>query len=351
VTDNQKQMNDRRRQADARSQAIKRFLEEFAADSEHHDLLGEMMVTICRLSRDGCGRGELKVLNRALKELRYAFKVFTPYQGIPKCTIFGSSRTPEDHPQYLQCVKFAQLIQQEGWMVTTGAGDGIMRAGHHGATRKASFGVAISLPFEQDTNTIIAGDHKLVNFKYFFTRKLMFVKEAQAIVLFPGGFGTQDEGFEALTLVQTGKASPIPIVLLDEPQGTYWQHWRTYVQSELLRTNMISPEDMHLFHLTDDAEDAVREIMRYYRRFHSSRFVYDEFVIRMKSPLPDGFVAQINEEYEDLLEGGDIRQKPTALPEEAGEFAELPRLVFNYNKRNAGRLRQLINTINAFEET
>jgi uncharacterized protein (TIGR00730 family) len=343
------QATESRRHAAARAEAIKRFLEEFAP-GDNHDLFGEMMVTICRLARDGCGRGEIKVLNRALKELRYAFKIFAPYDDKLKCTIFGSSRTQENHPQYIQCVKFAQLLQKEGWMVITGAGDGIMRAGHHGATRESSFGVAISLPFEQSTNTIIEGDPKLINFKYFFTRKLMFVKEAEAIVLFPGGFGTQDEGFETLTLVQTGKASPVPIVMLDEPNGTYWQHWRTYVQSELLRTGMISPEDMHLFYLTDSAEAAVAEITRYYRRYHSSRFVGEEFVIRMKHPLPNGMVDQLNEDFEDLLKGGDIRQVAQALPEEATEFPDLPRLVFNYDKRSAGRLRQLINTINLAED-
>jgi uncharacterized protein (TIGR00730 family) len=336
---------DRRRQAEARAKAIDAFLNEFAS-GENQDLAAEMLVTVCRLARDGCGRGEMKVLNRALKELRYAFKTFAPYSEIPKCTIFGSSRTQEDHPQYIQCVEFARLIQQHGWMVITGAGDGIMRAGHHGATREKSFGVAISLPFEQSTNTIIEGDPKLVKFKYFFTRKLMFVKEAQSIVLCPGGFGTQDEGFESLTLIQTGKSSPIPIVLLDEPNGTYWQHWRTYVQSELLRTGMISPEDMHLFYLTDDVEAAVAEIEQFYKRYHSSRFVQDDLVIRMKSALPDGVVHQLNEEFEDLLQGGSIVQHPDALPEEAGEYADLSRLVFSYDKKSAGRLRMLINAIN-----
>jgi len=334
--------------AEARARAINAFLEEFAP-GENQDLAAEMLVTVCRLIRDGCGRGEMKVLNRALKELRFAFKIFAPYDDVPKCTIFGSSRTREDHPQYQQCVKFAKLIQEQGWMVITGAGDGIMRAGHHGATRERSFGVAISLPFEQSNNSIIDGDPKLVKFKYFFTRKLMFVKEAEAIVLCPGGFGTQDEGFESLTLVQTGKSSPMPIVLLDEPNGTYWQHWRTYVQSELLRTGMISPEDMNLFFLTDNAEAAVREITHYYRRYHSSRFVQDYFVIRMKSPLPEGFVHQLNDEFEALLAGGDIAQKLGALPEEAGECADLPRLVFAYDKKSAGRLRQLINRINDFD--
>lgn len=332
----------------ARMRAIKDFLQEFAP-SKSDDLLSEMMITICRLARDECGRGELKILNRALKELRYAFKIFAPYDNVPKVTIFGSSRTDEDHPQYIQCVKFSRLMKEKNWMVITGAGDGIMRAGHHGATREASFGVAISLPFEQSANNIIANDEKLINFKYFFTRKLMFVKEAEAIVLFPGGFGTQDEGFETLTLVQTGKSSPVPIVLVDEPDGTYWQHWRTYVQSELLRTGMISPEDMNLFYLTDDAEDAVREILHYYGRFHSSRFVNDEMVIRLKSPLSEDFVAQLNEDYQDLLKGGDIRQTSEALPEEGGELPDLPRLVFNYDKRSAGRLRQMINAINDFD--
>jgi hypothetical protein len=162
----------------------------------------------------------------------------------------------------------------------------------------------------------------------------------------PGGFGTQDEGFESLTLIQTGKSSPIPIVLLDEPNGTYWQHWRTYVQSELLRTGMISPEDMHLFYLTDDVEAAVAEIEQFYKRYHSSRFVQDDLVIRMKSALPDGVVHQLNEEFEDLLQGGSIVQHPDALPEEAGEYADLPRLVFSYDKKSAGRLRMLINAIN-----
>ncbi|MHC4089102.1 MAG: LOG family protein [Planctomycetota bacterium] len=333
---------------EGRHRAINEFLEAYAR-GEDHDLLGEMMVTICRLSRDGCGRGELKILNTALKELRYGFKVFAPYAETPKVSIFGSSRTPQDHPQYLQAVKFAESMQKAGWMVITGAGDGIMRAGHHGATRKASFGVAIRLPFEQSTNTIIADDEKLVNFKYFFTRKLIFVKEARAIALFPGGFGTQDEGFEALTLVQTGKAPPMPIVMIDEPQGTYWQHWRTYLQSELLRTDMVSPEDMNLLYLTDVAEDAVREITHFYRRYHSSRFVADEFVIRMKSPVDAAVVDGLNEEFGGLVENGRIRQVRRALPEEDGEYAELPRLVFHYNKSNAGRLRLLINVLNDAE--
>jgi hypothetical protein len=238
------------------------------------------------------------------------------------------------------------LIQQQSWMVITGAGNGIMRAGHHGATRKASFGVAISLPFEQSTNTIIADDEKLINFRYFFTRKLMFVKEARAIVLFPGGFGTLDEGFEALTLVQTGKAHPMPIVLIDEPGGTYWAHWRNYVEQELLRPGMICADDMHLFFMTDSAEAGVREIIHFYRRYHSSRYVRDDLVMRLNHPLDEAVLARLNEEFADILTAGTIRQVDQALDEESGEFPDKPRLILAFNKRNAGRLRQFINVIN-----
>lgn len=338
----------RAERAAARSAAIQQFLRKFAS-CDDQDLLEEMVVTICRLARDGCGRGELKILNRALKELRYAFKVFAPYSEIPKVSIFGSARTKENHPQYIQALKFARLIEKAGWMVITGAGGGIMRAGHHGATRESSFGVSISLPFEQTANEIIVDDDKLINFRYFFTRKLVFVKEARAIALFPGGFGTQDEGFEALTLIQTGKSNPIPIVLVDEPGGTYWQHWRIYVKSELLHDGMINPEDMHLFHLTDDAEDAVREITHFYRVYHSSRFVRDEFVIRLNRPLPQDLIERLNGEYADLLSEGRFRQEPQALLDENGEYADKPRLVFKFNRNSVARLRMMLDTINAID--
>ncbi len=330
----------------ARSSAIQKLLNEFAP-CDDQDLLEEMIVSVCRLAQDGCGRGELKLLNRALKELRYAFKTFAPYSEVPKVSIFGSARTKEDHPQFIQAVRFAKLMQTAGWMVITGAGGGIMKAGHYGATREASFGVSISLPFEQTANEIIANDEKLVNFKYFFTRKLMFVKEARAIALFPGGFGTQDEGFEAMTLIQTGKSNPMPILLVDEPGGTYWQHWRTYVKSELLHHGMISPEDMHLFHLTDDAEDAVREVLQFYRVYHSSRFVRKDFVIRLNRIVSPELLDRLNTEYADLLREGRFRVEPAALPEENGEYADKPRLVFAFNRNSVGRLRMMIDVLNS----
>lgn len=329
-----------------RSEAIQKFVHEFAA-CDHEDQLCQMMVTICRLGADDADRGDLKILNSALRELRYAFKIFRPFAGIRKVSIFGSARTPEDHPQYQEARRFAELIERSGWMVITGAGDGIMRAGHHGARRKSSFGVAISLPFEQSTNVFISDDPKLVNFKYFFTRKLIFVKEANAIALFPGGLGTQDEGFESLTLVQTIKTTPTPIVLCDEPGGTYWRRWRSYVKAELLGNRMIDPEDMELFYLADRADDAVEEILRFYRRYHSCRFVGGDFVMRLNAPLPPDVLEEINGEFTDLLIGGRFEQIAGPVPGEDGVHPDRHRLVFQFNRRSAGRLRMMINKINA----
>lgn len=335
-------VEDRRR---ARARAIAGLLAEFAP-SEHDDVLSQMIVTVCRLAADGADRGDLKILNSALRELRYAFKVFAPYADVPKVSIFGSSRTADDHPQYLQAMKFAQLIQQAGWMVITGAGGGIMEAGHHGAKRDSSFGVAISLPFEQETNDVIADDPKLVTFKYFFTRKLIFIKEARAIVLFPGGFGTQDEGFESLTLVQTLKSSPVPIVLCDEPGGTYWQRWRAFVEEELLANRMIDPEDLDLFLITDSAQAAVDELLRFYRRYHSSRFVRDEMVFRLNSPLDAQTLSRVNKDFSDIVMQGRFEQAAGPLEDEEGIYPNKARLVFAFNRRSAGRLRKLIDFVN-----
>jgi uncharacterized protein (TIGR00730 family) len=334
----------------AREQAIHEFLTRFA-DSPDQDLLADILVTVCRLARDGTGRGELKLLSKAFKELRYAFKMFAQYQHVRKVSIFGSSRTPVGHPEYVQADAFARRMREMNWMVITGAGDGIMRAGHDGAGREASFGVAIRLPFEQRTNTIIADDPKLVNFKYFFTRKLLFMKEASAVALFPGGFGTQDEGFEALTLIQTGKAELMPIVLLDAPGGTYWQHWRTYVSAELLRTGMISPEDMYLFKLTDDVEVAVNEIVQFYRRYHSSRYVGDQLVMRLHTPVSVSLIEKLNDTFSGLLSSGLIEQFPGPVEGERGEYPDMPRLVLRFNRRSVGQLRLLINEVNREESS
>jgi uncharacterized protein (TIGR00730 family) len=329
-----------------RDEAIERFLDEYA-DGPGRDLFKDMIVTVCRLARDSCGRGELKIINSAMKELRYAFKIFGPYHETRKVSIFGSARTSEEHPAYEQTMRFASRIIQHQWMVITGAGNGIMRAGHGGAGREASFGVAIRLPQEQNANDFIHADPKLITFKYFFTRKLMFIKEASAVVLFPGGFGTQDECFESLTLVQTGKADPMPIVMVDVPGGTYWKHWLDWSRKELLAHGMINAEDLDLILITDDVEEAVNELVRFYRVYHSARFVRDEYVFRLNSPLADARLAQINETFADVLTDGTFRQEPGPLHEERGEYPDKHRLVFKFNRRNHGRLRQLINLINA----
>ncbi|MGE0480338.1 MAG: LOG family protein [Phycisphaerae bacterium] len=328
----------------ARQQAIEAFAQDYLG-GPNQDLYEDMLLTTCRLARDSAGRGDVKLLAKAVAELRYALKVFAPYKDVRKISVFGSSRTPEDHPNYLAAVEFAAAMRVAGWMCITGAGDGIMKAGHGGAGREASFGVAIRLPFEQKTNSIIANDAKLVNFRYFFTRKLMFIKEASAVALFPGGFGTQDEGFEALTLVQTGKAALVPIVMIEQAGGTYWPHWRRYVESELLRNGMISEQDMSLFAITDNVEAAVAEVTRFYRVYHSMRYVNDDLILRLERPLSARTLDRINADFHGLLAEGDIQQV-AALPEEQGEFADKPRLKLRFDRKSAGRLRQLVNVVN-----
>src|SRR5438270_10007738 len=234
-------------------------------------LVQQIKETADKLIRDHANRGDVKLLNTALKELRYAFKVFAPYRQRRKVTVFGSARLAPEDRAYQQAVLFSRKIAEAGFMVITGAASGIMEAGHVGAGRENSIGVNILLPFEQEANAIIAGDVKLMHLKYFFTRKLLFVKESDAIALFPGGFGTQDEGFEALTLVQTGKSHLFPIVMVDEPGGDYWTRWLDFVKEVLLARQMISPNDLALYKVTDSAEEAVAEVTGFYRVYHSMR--------------------------------------------------------------------------------
>jgi hypothetical protein len=335
--------------AGARDAAIADFLARFAADCPDRDVLADLMVAITRLARDGAGRGDLKLLTSSFKELRYAFKVFAPYHGIRKVSIFGSSRTPAGHPDFLQAVAFARRMRERHWMIITGAGDGIMGAGQRGAGRDASFGVAIRLPHEQKTNVVIADDAKLITFKYFFTRKILFLKEASAIALFPGGFGTQDEGFESMTMIQTGKNNLVPVVMVDAPGGTYWQHWRTYLKAELLHNGMIAEQDMNLFKLTDNIEDAVDEILGFYRRYHSMRYVGPLLVLRLSSPLPPAALERLNDTYASILTEGRIEQHLVPLEGEGeeAEYPDLPRLSLAFNRKDVGTLRLMVNDINA----
>ena len=312
-------------------------------------LLREMLMTVLRLKDAPLDTLDLKILNRTLRELRYAFKVFGQYRDRRKVSIFGSARTQPDDPNYRLATEFAGRIVEAGYMVITGGADGIMGAAQAGAGREQSFGVNIMLPFEQGANAVIADDPKLVNFKYFFTRKLMFLKESQAVALFPGGFGTHDEGFEALTLTQTGKGNPQPIICLQAPGCDYWHEWHRFIAGQLLARKLINEEDMVLFTVAESAEAAVDEIVTFYRVYHSLRFVDRRLVLRLTRRLSGEQLEALNREFADLLETGAFEQR-AALAEEADEpaLADLPRLVFQYHRRSAGRIRQLINRINGF---
>ncbi len=312
------------------------------------DLLDLMQSTIQRLERDGTTRGDLKILSRTLRELRYAFKVFQPYRRRRKVTVFGSARTLPDHPAYQQAVEFSREMARHGWMTITGAGDGIMEAGHVGAGKELSMGLNIQLPFEQSANRVIEGDPKLVTMKYFFTRKLMFVKECSAVVSLPGGFGTLDETAEVLTLLQTGKQTMLPVVLLDHPGGDYWQHFGDFIKSTLLADGMISPEDEALYRITDSVQEAVEETLNFYRVYHSLRYVGDTLVLRICQRLSPEDLAAINENFSDILVEGKIEQVD-ALPEENNEpeLASMPRLKLRFDRKQLGRLRMLIDQINS----
>jgi uncharacterized protein (TIGR00730 family) len=310
-------------------------------------LIDEIKQTADKLAADGATRGDLKILARVLRELRYAFKVFKPYRRRFKVTVFGSARTEREHPAFRQSVAFGEKMAQAGWMVVTGAGPGIMEGAHIGAGKEMSMGVNIMLPFEQESNAVISHDEKLVHFKYFFTRKLIFVKEVHAVALFPGGFGTQDEGFETLTLVQTGKRDPMPIVLIDEPGGTYWAGWLRFVNEELMARGLISEEDLALFKVTDRVDEAVEEIIRFYSAYNSMRYVRNRLVIRLNHEPSDALVERLNDEFAEILEYGRIAKAGVhRLESDDEELKDLPRLLLAFNRRNFGRLRQMIDVLN-----
>ncbi len=325
---------------------LERFQARFGA-SESPESARQLLVTALRLITDGATRADMKLVANAQKELRHAFRVFAPYEHVRKVAVFGSARTQPGSPDWVAAERFAERIVHEGWMVITGAGPGIMEAAQGGAGRQASFGVNIRLPFEQEPNPTIAGDSKLINFRYFFTRKLIFVKEAHAIALFPGGFGTHDEGFEALTLIQTGRSEIVPVVFVDEPGGSYWRDWERYVDSHLCERGLISRDDLALFRVTDDIDVAVREVADFYRNYHSSRFVRDLLVIRLRVAPSDADLTALNDEFSELLLGGRI-ESSGVLPEEEGEDAALPRLSLLFNRRRVGLLRRLIDRINGW---
>ncbi len=315
------------------------------------DLVFELVASSLRLARDRADRGDLKIANAALKEMRHAFGVFAPYRAARKVAIFGSARTQPDDPLYLQTTELAAAVAARDWMVVTGGGPGIMEAGIEGAGPDNAFGVSIQLPFETATSQFIAGDPKLMNFRYFFTRKLEFIKESDAFVLLPGGYGTLDEAFELLTLLQTGKAQPAPVVLLDVPGGTYWEHWGAFVDRELELPGYVSPEDHHLMRVTDTVDGAVDEIFGFYSNYHSQRFVEGWLVLRMQQTPDAAGVAALNEEFADIV-ARDAIEVIDATPAEVADddHVELARLAFRFDRHGWSRLRMMINRLNGRSE-
>jgi uncharacterized protein (TIGR00730 family) len=329
---------------------LKRRIEEliqFKGGGYNQESVADIIESALKILTDIEDSGDVKVIQTALRELRYAFRLFAPYAATRKVTIFGSARTQPAKLEYQQAADFGKKIAEAGFMVITGAGGGIMQAGHEGAGPEKSFGANIRLPWEQSANPVIREDKKLVTFKYFFTRKLIFIRHSDAIVLFPGGFGTMDEGYEALTLMQTGKSQLMPLVLIDRPGGTYWKTWDKHIREHLLRDQLISPDDLNLYHITDNSDEAVKIITRFYRNFHSSRFVKDLFVIRLKHAPTASAIKAMNEDFGDIIVGPSI-QKIVATPEEVedDDNVDLPRIAFGFNRRDYGRLRQLYDVLN-----
>jgi uncharacterized protein (TIGR00730 family) len=314
----------------------------------HRPYVEQIIRTALRISeQDDMDLLDLKIMNSALRELRYAFQVFKPYRATKKVSLFGSARTPSSSPYYQSAAKFSSLIAKEGWMIITGAASGIMQAGNEGAGSKKSFGVNILLPFEQSANRVITGDPKLMNFKYFFTRKLMFMRESGAVVLYPGGFGTHDEGFEALTLLQTGKSAPCPIVLVDLPGKNYWKDWDKFIHKHLEQTKLISAPDRRLYKIVTSPQAAVRELQLFYSNYHSLRYFPEETVIRLKKKPTKKLIKLINKKFESLHIGLGfeiIKPRKEELLEPA--IKNLYRISFRFRRNELGLLRVLIDTLN-----
>lgn len=311
---------------------------------DNRDLIRQMIVTALKTEFSSLDRGDVKILSRALRELRYGFRIFRDYRNRRKVTIFGSARTPKDHPEYKQAHDFAARMAKAGFMAITGAGPGIMEAGNEGAGPNNSFGVNIRLPFEQAANDFINKNPLFIDCRFFFTRKLMFLKETSAAAFFPGGFGTHDEAMETLTLVQTGKSDIMPMVFVDAPGGDYWVDWQTYVVKQLLNKKKISPEDISLYKITDNVDEAVNEIIRFYSNYHSMRFVKDQLVIRLQKAPSAELVAALNTEFKDICVKGTIAVVPPF--EEESDHRALARIGFQFNRMAFGRLRQMLDRLN-----
>ena len=337
------------KQSAANPELTKRIREliQFKGGGHNEAEVADIIENALKLLTDVRDTGDVRVIQTALRELRYSFRLFAPYAGKRKVSIFGSARTKPDSAEYRLAADFSRKMAQAGFMVITGAGPGIMQAGHEGAGPANSFGVNIRLPWEQTANPVIAEDKKLITFKYFFTRKLIFIRHSDAIALFPGGFGTFDEGFEALTLMQTGKSQLMPLVLVDKPGGTFWKTWDRNIRDHLLRNKLISPEDLSLYQITDSTDEAVNIITRFYRNFHSTRFVKDQLVIRLKQTPTESALATMNGDFADIITDGKIKIiKPTPEERRDNDHLNLARIAFAFNRRGYARLRQLIDVVN-----
>jgi uncharacterized protein (TIGR00730 family) len=315
---------------------------EFAED------FAEMIASLHKLAQQHPTSSDIVLFKRSMAELRFAQSIFAPYRGIPKICVFGSARTRPPAPAFQCATDFARLMTEAGYMTITGAGDGIMGAAQIGAGAEKSFGLNILLPFEQHANEVIRDDPKLITFRYFFTRKLTFLREASAVAVFPGGFGTLDEAMEVMTLMQTGKARLIPLVLIDEPGGNFWKNYVHYVSEHLMAGKLISPEDFNLFKWTDSIAEARDYVLRFYHNFHSYRFVGPYLVIRLQRALSEEKLDHLRNEFLSIFNPpGEMFQRD-ALPQEDNEpeLAKLPRLCLTFNRIHFGFLRQLIDRIN-----
>jgi len=315
----------------------------------HQDIVREMILAALKAGQEENDRADMKIMNTTMKEMRFTGKIFGPYRTVRKVTVFGSARTQPDEPIYKIARQFGEKLAGAGYMVITGGGGGIMQAVNEGAGTEHSFGVNILLPFEQKPNPVVKGNHRLITYKYFFNRKVAFLKEADAVALFPGGFGTLDEAMETLTLLQTGKHNPLPLVLVDEPgEGTYWKVFLMFLEKELLQQNYISKTDFNLFECVDSVDEAVDRINLFYRRYHSLRYVGRKTVIRLSSRINDLSVRDLNKQFSDVLFPGGKIYLSDPLPEEENEteFAHLPRLVVDFNLKDFARLRNLIDEVN-----
>jgi len=334
---------------EALDRRVEELVRDVGAPAETADLLEEAVTAILKMGQDHADRWDAKIARTALKEMRHAFRMFRQYERCPKVTVFGSARLKPGTPVYDMARRFGAKMAARGYMVVTGAGPGVMEAANLGAGTERSFGLGIQLPFEQRANEVMAGDPKFINFRFFFVRKLFFLKDAYALVLCPGGFGTMDETFEALTLLQTGRSPLVPVVMMDRPGGGYWSTWRYGLVDKLIRDGMISAEDVHLFRVVEHEDDAVEAIERFYRVYHSQRVVGGDLVLRLKRPLDPETLARLNEEFAALRRpGAGPMVQRAAFPEETNEpeLADLPRLVVPFDERSHGLLRRLVDAIN-----